>query len=92
MSDNFYVAFVAYLALQITAFMTLKGKWRFGAWVSAGLMAAAMFLMAMGLARGADLSPIYVVLALPVLITGLALLLLLSSLIKLKRKLHQSRL
>ena len=74
MSEKFYAAAITYLILQLLALVILTGKWRSGAWVCAGLMAMALLLMALGLARGADLSPIYVVLTLPVTITGLTLL------------------
>jgi hypothetical protein len=75
MSNAFYWVLALYLLLQSTAIWTLRGRWRSVAWIGIWVMATAIILMLLGLARGTYLSPIYVALAVPAATCGLIALL-----------------
>jgi hypothetical protein len=64
----------AWLVLQVAALAVFRGGWRAAAWLSAIAMGAAVAIAVLGVIAGSNLSPIWVVLALPLCISWIVLL------------------
>jgi len=63
-----------WLALQGAALLWFRGGWRVAAWMPAFAMGAALAIALLGIAAGANLAPLWVVLAFPLCLGWLLLL------------------
>jgi len=74
MDNYFIIAGCVWLGLQILAHWKMQGRWRKAALLSAGVMALAVAVAALGVAAGSNIAPIWVVFALPVCLLWIVLL------------------
>lgn len=63
-----------WLVLQVAALWIMRGGWRIAAWIPAGAMALALAVAALGVMDGSNLAPIWVVIALPVVLAWIMVL------------------
>lgn len=79
----FFGAGLLYLLLQLVSLILLRGRWRIAAWTCAGVMALAIIIGLLGGYSGADMAPLWIVIAMPILGVALAILLVVRGIIKL---------
>lgn len=72
-----------YLLLQLVSLLVLRGRWRTAAWACAGIMAMAIIIGLLGGYSGSGMAPLWIVIAIPILAVGLAILLVVRGIIKL---------
>ena len=72
-----------YLLLQLVSLLVLRGRWRTVAWACAGIMAMAIIIGLLGGYSGSGMAPLWIVIAIPILAVGLAILLVVRGIIKL---------
>ena len=72
-----------YLLLQLISLIVLRGRWRSIAWACAAVMALAIIVGLAGGYSGANMAPIWIIIALPVLAVVLAVLLVVRGIMKL---------